>query len=252
MSLAGKVCIVTGGNSGIGRSVSLKLAKEGAKVVAVGRTPATLQEVAGEIAALGGVVDVFALDVGDYEAVRSMVKAVLDKYGRVDLLVNSAGGGSLRKRTLTTTPEDMRRVLDTNLLGAVYCTQAVLPSMVQARQGTIINVSSGASRNPGLLGGMIYGAAKAGLDNFTAFVNSEFRNSGVRVSVVIPGEVDTPALSRNRPIPPPENARKTMLSPDDVAEAILLIARMPQRAHIQELIIRPTIYRDTSAETPPA
>lgn len=252
MSLRDKVCIVTGGNSGIGRGVALKFAREGAKLAIAGRTPATLQNVAQEIEALGGMVDTCAMDVSDYEAVQKMVKAVLEKYGRVDVLVNSAGGGSFHKRTLTTPPEDMRHCLDSNLLGTIYFCQAVLPSMLKAKEGTIINVSSGASRNPGLLGGMIYGAAKAGVDNFTRFLNTEFRNSGVRACLVNPGEVDTPALSRNRPIPPSEEARQTMLKPEDMAEVIALIASMPQRAHIQELIIRPTMQRDTSAETPPA
>jgi NADP-dependent 3-hydroxy acid dehydrogenase YdfG len=252
MSLQNKVCIVTGGNSGIGRGVAIRFAKEGAKVIICGRTPATLEEVAGETKAAGGVIDTFALDVADYEAVQNMAKAVLEKFGRVDVLVNSAGGGSVHKRTLTTTPQDMQNVLNSNLLGTIYCTQAVLPSMLEAKQGTIINVSSGASRHPGLLGGMIYGAAKAGVDNFTAFINSEFSNSGVKACLVIPGEVDTPALTRNRPIPPPENAKEIMLTAEDMAETIALIATMPQRAHIQELVIRPTMRRDTSGEVPPA
>ena len=252
MSLRDKVCVVTGGNSGIGRGVALKFAREGAKLAIAGRTPATLQQVAGEIEVLGGTVDTFAMDVSDHEAVQNVVKAVLDKYGRIDVLVNSAGGGSFHKRTLTTTPEDMQRSLNANLLGTIYFSQAVLPSMLKAKEGTIINVSSGASYHPGLLGGMIYGAAKAGVDNFTRFLNVEFRNSGVRACLVNPGEVDTPALSRNRPIPPSKEARQTMLTADDMGEAIALIAGMPQRAHIQELVIRPTMQRDTSAETPPA
>lgn len=252
MSLQDKVCIITGGNSGIGRAVALKFAGEGAKVSIAGRTPATLKEVADEIRAAGGVVDTFALDVADYEAVQKMAKTVLEKYGRVDVLVNCAGGGALHKRTLTTTPEDMQRVLNANLLGTIYCTQAVLPAMLKARQGTVINVSSGASLHPGLLGGMIYGAAKAGVNNFTEFVNSEFSNSGVRACVVIPGEVDTPALIRNRPVPLPRSAKEMILKPEDMAEAIALIAGMPQRAHIQELVIRPTMRRDTSGETPSA
>ncbi len=250
MSLQDKICIITGGNSGIGRGVALKFAKEGAKLAIVGRTPATLQEVAAEIKAAGGEVDTFALDVSDYNAVQQMAKAILEKYGRVDVLVNCAGGGSLHKRTLTTTPEDMQRVINSNLLGTIYCTQSVLPSMLEAKQGTIINISSGASRNPGLLGGMIYGAAKAGVNNFTEFINSEFTNSGVRACVVLPGEVDTAALTRNRPVPVSKSARETILKPEDMAEAIALIAELPQRAHIRELVIRPTMRRDTSGETP--
>ena len=177
---------------------------------------------------------------------------MLEKHGRVDVVVNCAGGGVIHKRTLTTTPEDMQKALNSNLLGTIYVTQAFLPSMLEAKQGTVINVSSGASRNPGLLGGMIYGVAKAGVNNFTQFINSEFSNSGVRACLVVPGEVDTPALSKNRPIPPPESAREIMLAPEDLAEAIALIAGLPARAHIQELVIRPTMRRDRSGETPPA
>ena len=252
MSLKDKVCIVTGGNSGIGRGVALRFARDGARLAIVGRTPDTLQSAAREIEAAGGSVDTFAMNIGDYEAVQTTVKAVLGKYGHVDVLVNCAGGGSLHKRTLTTTPQDMKNVLESNLLGLIYFIQAVLPSMLAAKQGTVINVSSGASRNPGLLGGMIYGAAKAGVDNVTAFIASEFRNSGVRFSLVISGEVDTPALSRNRPVPPSEAAKAVMLKPEDMAEAIYLIATMPQRALIQEMVIRPSFYRDTSGETPKA
>jgi NADP-dependent 3-hydroxy acid dehydrogenase YdfG len=144
----------------------------------------------------------------------------------------------------------MHRVLNANLLGTIYCSQAVLPLMLQAKQGTIINISSGASRHPGLLGGMIYGVAKAGVNNFTEFINTEFSNSGVRCCVVLPGEVDTPALTRNRPVPVSQSARETILKPEDLADAVALIADIPARAHIQELVIRPTMRRDRSAEVP--
>ena len=100
---------------------------------------------------------------------------------------------------LTTTPEDIQSVINSNLVGTIYCTQAVIPSMREAKEGTIINVSSLAGVSPGLLAGMAYGAAKAAVNNFTAFLNSEYRNTGIRASVVIPGEVDTPIMNK-RPI----------------------------------------------------
>ena len=114
-------------------------------------------------------------------------------------------------------------------------------------EGTIINVSSLAGVNPGLLAGMAYGAAKAGVINFTSFINSEFKNTGVRASVVIPGEVDTPILD-GRPVNPSRESRDTMVTAGDTAEAIVLIASLPQRACIPELVIRPTYMRDVSAE----
>jgi NADP-dependent 3-hydroxy acid dehydrogenase YdfG len=250
MSLRDKVCIVTGGNSGIGRATALRFAADGARLAIAGRSAETLASAKRDIEAAGGEAITFAIDVSDPDAVVDTVRAVREKFGSADVLVNSAGGGVLHKRTLTTTPEDMRRAIGSNLLGTIYFCQAVLPQMLEAGGGTIINVSSGAARNPGLLGGMIYGAAKAGVNNVTTFINAEFRNSGVRACVVAPGEVDTPALQRNRPVPPPESAKSQMLAAEDVAEAIYLMASLPQRAHIQELVIRPTMYRDTSGETP--
>ena len=250
MTLKDKICIITGGNSGIGRATAMRFARDGAKLAIVGRSEDTLASATQEIEALGAEVQSFAINVGDPEAVKHVVDSVIERHGKIDVLVNGAGGGSLRKRMLTTTPADMQSVIESNLLGVIYFAQAALPSMLEAKSGTIINISSGASRTPGLLGGMIYGAAKAGVNNITDFINSEFANSGVRACTVIPGEVDTPALTRNRPVPVSDEARRGIVSPDDVAEAIHLMADTPQRAHISELVIRPTMRRDTSAETP--
>jgi NADP-dependent 3-hydroxy acid dehydrogenase YdfG len=96
-----------------------------------------------------------------------------------------------------------------------------------------------------LLGGMAYGAAKAGVVNFTRFLAGELRNSGIRACVVLPGEADTPILD-GRPIPPTREARDTMLTPEDVAETIAFVLRLPPRATISELVIRPTARRDMS------
>ena len=247
MGLQDKVCIVTGGGSGIGRSAALMMAKAGAKVVLVGRTVSKVEDVKDEIEAAGGKAMALGLDVGDYDGVMQMAKDVLDAYGQIDVLVNNAGHSSHHRRLMTTTPEELRAVLDSNVAGSVFCSQAVVPHMQQRGEGTIINVSSMAGVNASMLAGMAYSAAKAAVINFTAFLNAEYKNSGIRSSVVIPGEVDTPILD-NRPIVPSDDARDTMVTADDAAEAIFLIANLPQRACIPELIIRPTYQRDTSAE----
>ena len=247
MGLKDKVCIITGGGSGIGRSAALMMAEAGAKVVVVGRTVSKVESVKDEIEASGGTAVAMGLDVGDYDGVMQMAKDVLDAYGQVDVLVNNAGHSSHHRRLMTTTPEELRAVLDSNVAGSVYCSQAVVPHMQERGEGTIINVSSMAGVNASMLAGMAYSAAKAAVINFTAFLNAEYKNTGIRSSVVIPGEVDTPILD-NRPIVPSEDARDTMVTADDAAEAIFLIANLPQRACIPELIIRPTYQRDTSAE----
>ena len=247
MGLQDKVCVVTGGGSGIGRSAALMMADAGAKVVLVGRTAAKVEAVRDEIVAAGGTAMALGVDVGDYEGVMRMADDVLGAYGQIDVLVNNAGHSSHHRRLMTTTPEELRGVLDSNVAGSVYCTQAVVPHMRERGEGTIINVSSMAGVSASLLAGMAYSAAKAAVINFTAFLNVELKNTGIRASVVIPGEVDTPILD-NRPIVPSDEARATMVTAEDAAEAIFLIANLPQRACIPELIIKPTFQRDTSAE----
>ena len=247
MSLKGKICVITGGGSGIGRASAIQMAAEGAVAVVVGRTASKVEAVRDEIAAGGGSAQAYGVDVGDEDGVRRMVDEILDARGKIDVLVNNAGHSSPRRMLLTTTAEDLRSVYESNLVGSVFCSQAVVPSMKKAGRGTIINVSSMAGVSASPLAGMSYSAAKAAVINFTAFLNAELRNTGIRASVVIPGEVDTPILD-GRPVVPDAEARQTMVTAEDTAEAITLIARLPQRAAIPELIIRPTWLRDTSGE----
>ena len=251
MGLQDKVSIITGGGSGIGCAAALLLANGGSKVVLAGRTESKVVAVRDEVRGAGGVAEAFALDVADYPAVEGMVESVIESFGRVDVLVNNAGHSSPHRRLLTTTPEEIRSVIDSNLVGTVYCTKAVMPAMLEAGEGTIINVSSLAGVNGGLIGGMIYGATKAGVINFTEFLNAEFGSTGIRASVVVPGEIDTDALDK-RPIPPPPEAKATMSTAEDVGEAIAFIVGLPQRTAIPSLVVRPTLHRDNSAEAEPA
>ena len=247
MKLKDKVCIITGGGSGIGRDAALKMSREGANVVIVGRTASKLESVKSEIEVAGGTTVSFALDVSDYDAVQQMVSDVLEKFGKIDILVNNAGHSSHNRRLLNTTPEETRSVVDSNLIGTFFCTQTVVPAMLNAKSGTIINISSLAAVTPGPFSGFAYGAAKAGVINFTEFLNNDLRNTGIRASVIIPGEVATPILD-NRPIPPDADARTMMVDVAETSEAILLIATLPPRSNIPELVIRPTMHRDMTGE----
>ena len=241
------VCIVTGGGSGIGRALCLLLAAEGAKVVAVGRTASKVAAVAKEAQAAGGTARAQAVDVADAEGLRALVDEVLREFGRIDVLVNNAGQNSPRRRLLSTTPDEIRGLFDANVFGAMFCTRAVLPAMRAAGRGTIVNVSSVAALEPGVLTGAAYSAAKAALANFTRYLAQETRNTGIRTCVVFPGEVDTPILA-HRAHPPDAEARATMLMPEDVAEAIALVLRLPARASVTELVLRPTQQRSVDAE----
>lgn len=243
MKLKEQVCIITGGGSGIGRDAAIKMAQEGATVVIVGRTESKLDAVKSEIASVGGTTLSYVVDVADYDAVHQMVDDVFEKFGRIDVLVNNAGHSSHNRRIANSTPEEVRSVIDSNLIGTFFCTQAVVPVMLKAKSGTIINISSLAAITPGPLSGFAYGAAKAGIINFTEFLNNDLMNTGIRASVIIPGEVATPILDK-RPIPPDAEARTKMVDVAETSAAILLIATLPQRSNIPELTIRPTEHRE--------
>lgn len=247
MKLTDQVCIITGGGSGIGRDAALKMSQEGATVVIVGRTESKLESAIAEIKTMGGTAESYTLDVSDFNAVQKMVDDVYQKFSRIDILVNNAGHSSHNRRLLNTTPEETRSVVDSNLIGTFFCTQAVVPTMLKAKSGTIINISSLAAVTPGPFSGFAYGAAKAGVINFTEFLNNDLRNTGIRASVIIPGEVATPIVDK-RPIPPDADARALMVDVAETSEAILLIATLPPRSNIPELVIRPTIHRDMTGE----
>ena len=247
MGLDGSVCIVTGGGSGIGRAAALLMASEGAKLAVAGRTESKVEGVAEEIGSAGGTCRAYTLDVADRDAVFWMAEDVRRSLGPVAVLVNSAGHSSPNRALLTTTPEDIQNVLDSNLIGTIYSTQAVVPDMLEAGQGTIINVSSLAAMNPSLLAGMAYSASKAAVNNFTGFLNEEFKHTRIRATAIIPGEVDTPIMEL-RPVPPPRRSRDGMVGDDDVAQAIALVARLPAKSTIPEMVIRPTVWRDVSKE----
>ena len=247
MTLKNKVCLITGGGSGIGRATANKMAKEGARIIVVGRTQTKIDETVSSIKKDGGYASGYATDVSDQALVDDLVSSVIQEHSKIDLLLNNAGHSSKHRRLTTTTATEIQSVIDSNLIGTIYCSQAVVPHMISAEEGTIINVASIAGLNPSNLGGMIYSAVKAAVINFTGFLNDDLKNTGIRASVVIPGEVDTPILD-NRPIPPDENARAKMVTAEDTAEAISMIARLPLRTNIPELQIRPTFIRDNSGE----
>ncbi len=247
MDLNGKVCIVTGGGSGIGRGAALLMARNGARIALVGRTPSKVETVKDEIEAAGGSALAFGLNVADYDAVQTMASDVMASFGRIDVLVNNAGHSHKNRRLLNATLEEIREVVDSNLIGTIYCTRAVVPYMLEAESGTIINISSVAAIQPGPFSGVAYGAAKAAVNNFTQFLNADLLNTGVRASVIMPGEINTPILEM-RPVPPSAEARATMADVEDTSELINLIASLPQRANIPEVIIRPTMQRDVSGE----
>lgn len=188
--IAGRIALVTGASQGIGRACALELAKAGAVVALAARNEAKLAEVQAEIEAAGGTAAAFAIDVSDEASIKAGAKAVLERFGKVEILVNNAGitkdGLVLRMKRA-----DWDDVMTTNLTGAFLLTQALLGAMLKNRWGRIINISSVVGRT-GQAGQVNYAATKAGLIGLTRSLAREVASRGVTVNAVAPGYIETP------------------------------------------------------------
>jgi NADP-dependent 3-hydroxy acid dehydrogenase YdfG len=236
--LAGKVAVITGGGSGVGKSTAALFIREGARVVIAGRDSGKLGSVAAELKA-GNALRTVATDVTKSEQCRALIDAATKAFGRVDVLVNNAGT-NIKDRTIRElTPESWDMMIRTNLDGAFYCTNAVLPQMLERKDGVIVNVVSVAGKRANPLGGAAYVAAKFGMGALGLVLAAEEKDSGVRVSNIYPGEIDTPILAA-RPKPVTEEQRALILKPEDAAEAILFVTGLPPRVSVPELVIKPT------------
>jgi 3-oxoacyl-[acyl-carrier protein] reductase len=191
--LKGKVALVTGASSGIGRAVAEALAANGARVgINFHRNQAGAEAARAQIVSAGGNAIVVQADVMRASEVQSLVEQTVAEFGPIDILVNNAGSLVERLKILELTEERWDEVIDLNLKTAFLCAQAVAASMMERKTGTIVNVSSIAGRNGGALGSIHYSAAKGGLITFTKGLAKELAPFGVRVNAVSPGVIDTP------------------------------------------------------------
>ena len=189
-TLQGRIALVTGASQGIGRACALELARAGATVALAARSADKLAALADEITAAGGQAAAFTLDVASEDSLKSGAKAVLEHYGKVEILVNNAGitrdGLMMRMKRA-----DWDDVLNTNLTGAFLLTQALLPAMLKNRWGRILNITSVVGRT-GQAGQVNYASSKAGLIGFTRSLAREVASRGVTVNAVAPGYIETP------------------------------------------------------------
>lgn len=195
MRLEGRVAIVTGGGKGLGRAISLAFAREGADVVVAARAEAALKEVASEIEAMGRKSLTVVIDLADPAQPLTMVNRTLEKFGRIDVLVNNSGIEGPTASVADMDLEGWNQVLAINLTGAMLCAKYVLKSMIPRQSGNIINISSGAGRW-GFSLRSPYSVSKWGIISLTQSLAREVGESGIRVNCIAPGPVEGDRIDR--------------------------------------------------------
>jgi len=232
-----KVAVVTGAGSGVGRAAAVRLLKDGWRVALVGRRAQPLKETV----ALGKGAEravTISCDLADPAAVMKMAADVLAQFGQVDALVHAAGTNIPKRSWELLTIDDYRAVVDTNLNGAFYTMRAFLPAMRKKGSGTIVVIVSDAGIIANAKAGAAYVASKFGERGLVQSINAEERQNGIRATALCPGDINTPILDK-RAAPPPADARAKMLQPEDIAECIMLAINLPERAVVEELVVRP-------------
>lgn len=233
-----KTAVITGGGSGVGRAIALKLSQQGWRVAIIGRREKALQETITLAKARASQISHHVCDIGDAPAVAAMGKRVLADLGEVELLVNAAGTNAPRRALEVLSLEDYHAMIATNLHGAYYCAQAFLPQMRSRKGGTIINIISDAGKQASPKAGPGYVMSKFGLAGLTQSINAEERANGIRACAIFPGDIDTPLLDK-RPQVPDATARAKMMRAEDVADCALFCINFPPHVIVEEMLVRP-------------
>jgi 3-oxoacyl-[acyl-carrier protein] reductase len=233
-SLAGKVALVTGGTRGIGRAIVERLLKEGVSVAFCGRTQESVDRAMSALS-LRGKVCGYAADVTKPGDANRLFQAAEQSLGGLDILVNNAGAGVFRK-VAEMSIEEWHRNIDLNLNAAFYCSRQALERFLPRGGGYIVNISSLAGANA-FTTGAGYNASKFGLNALSEAMMLDHRHDGVRVSYIMPGSVNTEFSGG-----PSNRSGDTswMIAPEDVAEAVAMVLRMPPRTTISRVEIRPS------------
>ena len=236
VSLKDKVALVVGASSGIGRTCATMLAAEGAKVMASARREDRLRQLQHELS--GHTVEICAADATRAEDMERLAAETSRRLGPVNLMIYATGTNTPDRSLKRLRPEIWDELLSTNLDGAYYITQAVLPAMRAARDGHLIYISSISGHTPDV-SGAAYQASKRGLIGLAHAIRVEEKENGIRTTVVNPGLVDTEILNK-RPVKTPAETIAQALLPEHVAEIVLACAKLPARAVVTELSVVPT------------
>ena len=233
--LTNKKAVITGASKGIGLEVARALLSEGCDVMICGRDQQALTDAAADLrkSDSGRKIITFSADISKNEEVEGLFAGVDKELGSLDILINNAGVGTFRA-TGELTVEEWDQVIGTNLSGAFYCSRAAIERFHTNRGGWIINISSLAGKNP-FAGGSAYNASKFGLNGFTEAMMLDHRNDNIRVSYIMPGSVDTAFAGHEA-----KAKSDWKIAPEDIAEVVLGILRMPSRTLISRVEVRPS------------
>ncbi len=228
-NLKNKKAIITGGSRGLGKATALAFAKEGIDVAITGRNEEALKNTVAEIEALGGKAIYSVFDVGQYEAVKSSIKAIIDELGTVDILVNNAGiaaVGAFNDMEVSLWSE----IIQTNVMGMYYVTKEVLPHLLSKNEGDIINVSSTAGLN-GNANISAYSASKFAVIGMSESLMKEVRKNNIRVNTLTPSTIESD-MTIELGIAD-KGSQDRVLQPEDFAELILAGLKLPRRAMLK-------------------
>jgi len=242
--LTGKVALVTGASSGIGKAAAIALALDGATVAVSGRRKDRLDELVSEITAAGGKALALPGDVSVEADATQSVEDTVKQLGRIDILVNSAGvneAGGVESLSM----ELWRKVIEINLMGTIYTSKAAFPHMKAQRSGHIVNISSTAGRRSGFKFAS-YATSKFGVTGFTEALRQEGGTVGIRVAIVEPGATATEIATsisdpKWREAMHEHTHKEGAMETSDIVEAIMLIVTLPARANVTRILIQPTI-----------
>jgi 3-oxoacyl-[acyl-carrier protein] reductase len=230
--LAGKVAIVTGASRGIGRAISVALAKEAATVVLAARAMDKLKQTAEQVTAAGGKTEIIVTELAEEESIKNLVKATGEKFGRLDILVNNAGITHSAKLEETAT-EDWQRCISINARAPFILCREALPRLRKSEAAYIINIASVV----GVKGYPLqsaYTSSKHALRGMTISLSEELKGSNIRVHLLCPGGVDTELVQKVRP----DIKKEDLMQPDEIAELVLYLVTHKGNAVIDELHIR--------------
>jgi serine 3-dehydrogenase (NADP+) len=238
VSLKDQVVLVVGASSGIGRESVILFAREGARVVASARRGDRLRRLQDELAKEGHPIEISPADTSNAAEMEQLAQRTRLQFGNVGILVYAAGTNTPDRAMKRLNPQLWDMMLSVNLNGAYYITRAVLPSMRENRAGHLIYISSISGLVPDV-SGAAYQAAKRGLLGLAHAIRVEEKENGIRTCVICPGLVDTEILEK-RPVKTPAETLAKALQPEDVAEAVLYVAKLPPRAAVPEMQLLPT------------